>query len=71
MTKAELDELYVRVPAAGLECGLTSGAVYSALQRGILDGICESGKWYVERASIARYLAARARVTTAQPTAAA
>lgn len=56
-------EKYERPPAVGLQLGVTTNAVYALLQKGLLKGVCENGKWYVEVASVRRYKATRERET--------
>ncbi|HEY4306551.1 MAG TPA: hypothetical protein VGM82_18895 [Gemmatimonadaceae bacterium] len=51
---------YVSVPAAGFQIGMNASSVYALVQTGELDGVYDQPRWYVEKQSIARYIARRA-----------
>jgi hypothetical protein len=48
------DKTYMSVPAAGLALRCDSATIYRMCQRGQLDALCENGRWFVTRESVAR-----------------
>lgn len=55
----DLSETHDRPPAVGLKLRVTTNAVYTLLQKGALDGVCDGGRWWVSRESVRQYLERR------------